>query len=106
MRDDSDGRDPNSAGIPVDREADVPDIAGRRQRSGGVGGDGVVRLTKRELAVLELLTQGKSNKEIARILVITIHTVKAHITRIFYKLGVQSRTEAAVLWMGRVRGEG
>ncbi len=58
-------------------------------------------LTRRELEVLQLLAEGLSNKEIARSLVITTHTVKAHITRILYKLGVESRTEAAVLWATR-----
>lgn len=61
------------------------------------------RLTERERSVLTLLAAGKSNKEIARALLITPHTAKAHVSRILHKLGVESRTEAAVLY---VRTEG
>lgn len=53
--------------------------------------------TGRELEVLRLLGQGKSNKEIAQKLFITEGTVKNHITRILSQLNVRSRTEAA-LW--------
>ncbi len=55
-------------------------------------------LTEREVQVLRLVAEGKSNKEIARCLHITTHTAKAHVSRILYKLGVHSRTEAAVHW--------
>ncbi len=60
--------------------------------------DLIQRLTEREHAVLTLLAAGKSNKEIARALLITPDTAKAHVSRILHKLGVESRTEAAVLW--------
>lgn len=52
-------------------------------------------LTPRELEVLALVTQGKSNAEIARQLFVTTKTVKYHLTGIFAKLGVRNRTEAA-----------
>ena len=58
----------------------------------------VESLSPRELEVLDLLSKGLSNKQIARALYVTPHTVKAHMTRILYKLGVSSRTEAAVMW--------
>jgi DNA-binding NarL/FixJ family response regulator len=51
-------------------------------------------LTEREMDVLRLLAQGKPNKEIAQILVVTERTVKFHITSIFGKLDVTNRTEA------------
>lgn len=51
-------------------------------------------LTERELEVLELVAQGQSNQQIAQTLVITIATVKAHISSILSKLQVSSRTEA------------
>lgn len=51
-------------------------------------------LTSREQEVLELLAQGLANKQIARSLQISEHTVKFHISSIFSKLGVTSRTEA------------
>ena len=53
-----------------------------------------VPLSARELSVLRLVTAGKTNKEIGVLLSITEATVKAHLTRLFDKLGVTSRTEA------------
>lgn len=55
-----------------------------------------VNLTEREREVLHWLVQGASNEEIARHLYITIATVKAHLTAIFEKLKVSSRTQAIV----------
>jgi DNA-binding NarL/FixJ family response regulator len=52
-------------------------------------------LTNRELEVTRLLKQGLSNKAIAKELWITEQTVKFHPTRIYTKLGVANRTEAA-----------
>jgi DNA-binding CsgD family transcriptional regulator len=54
-------------------------------------------LTRREREVLELVSQGLSNRQIARTLWIAESTVKVHIHHILEKLGVQSRTEAAVM---------
>jgi len=51
-------------------------------------------LTPREIEVLAAMAKGQSNKEIARLLAISLHTVKFHIEAIFRKLGVRSRTEA------------
>ncbi len=51
-------------------------------------------LTPRETDVLELLAQGLPNKEIARRLIISEHTVKYHISSIYSKFGVNNRTEA------------
>jgi DNA-binding NarL/FixJ family response regulator len=53
------------------------------------------QLTRREREVLELLAQGRSNKEIAEVLVITTNTVKRHLKAIFNKLEVHSRAAAA-----------
>ncbi|MGC4081022.1 MAG: response regulator transcription factor [Vicinamibacterales bacterium] len=53
-----------------------------------------VQLTPRELAALELLANGHSNKEIAASLEISERTVKSHLAHLFEKLGVTSRTEA------------
>ena len=53
-------------------------------------------LTARELEVLQYVAQGKTNKEIAKILAITDHTVKAHIASILRKIGVKNRLEASL----------
>ncbi len=54
-------------------------------------------LTARELEVLKLLVQGKSNREISQMLHLSISTVKAHMNSIFVKLGVENRIKAAVM---------
>jgi DNA-binding CsgD family transcriptional regulator/tetratricopeptide (TPR) repeat protein len=54
-------------------------------------------LTKREAQVLGLLTQGKSNREIARVLFISERTAAVHVSRILAKLGVPNRTSAAAI---------
>lgn len=51
-------------------------------------------LTAREREVLQLVSQGLSNKLIARELQVSEHTVKFHVSSIFAKLGAASRTEA------------
>ena len=52
-------------------------------------------LSKREKEALELLTEGKTNKEIADILVIHTNTVKSHLSSIMQKLEVHNRQQAA-----------
>ena len=51
-------------------------------------------LTEREREVLNLVAQGRSNQQIAEAMVISIATVKAHVSSILSKLGVTSRAEA------------
>jgi LuxR family maltose regulon positive regulatory protein len=51
-------------------------------------------LSERELEVLQLIATGQSNKEAADSLVVTVGTVKKHLSNIFGKLGVNSRTHA------------
>ncbi|HEY4554727.1 MAG TPA: response regulator transcription factor [Bacillaceae bacterium] len=58
--------------------------------------DMISALTNREKEVLEEITKGKSNKEIAADLAITEKTVKTHISNIFSKLEVADRTQAAM----------
>jgi DNA-binding NarL/FixJ family response regulator len=53
-------------------------------------------LTDREMEVLRLLVEGKSNTEIAKILIISTHTAKAHVCNILEKLAVHDRVQAAV----------
>jgi DNA-binding NarL/FixJ family response regulator len=59
-------------------------------------------LTPREREVLTLLGKGLTNREIAQALVITEFTAKVHVRHVLSKLGVRSRTEAALV---AVRGE-
>jgi DNA-binding NarL/FixJ family response regulator len=51
-------------------------------------------LTNRELSILEVLESGASNQEIAKRLFLAEQTVKFHLTNIYRKLGVSTRTEA------------
>ena len=51
-------------------------------------------LTGRQAEILEMVAEGKSNKEVSRAMRITEGTVKVHLTRIFRKLGVEGRTQA------------
>ncbi len=76
-------------------EADLARALARRDSQRG--GDELATLTARETEVMEGLTQGKSNKQIAASMGIGVRTVEGHLTELFAKLGVASRTEAA-LW--------
>jgi DNA-binding NarL/FixJ family response regulator len=58
-------------------------------------------LTPRELDVLRLLVQGASNKTIAAQLDLSENTIKSHTSRIFAKLGAQSRAEAVAIALQR-----
>jgi DNA-binding NarL/FixJ family response regulator len=71
-------------------------FSGRTRVSHPGKGRYAVELTDREREVLELIVEGKSNKEIAEALQITIHTVKAHVCNIIQKLAVDDRTQAAI----------
>jgi DNA-binding NarL/FixJ family response regulator len=57
-------------------------------------------LTPREREVLQLLTEGATNQEISRRLLISEKTVKAHLAGLFRKLDVQNRTQAALFAVG------
>lgn len=57
----------------------------------------IKNLTEREIEVLGYVVQGKTNKEIAQILMVTHHTIKAHVASIIRKIGVKNRLEAALV---------
>lgn len=55
-----------------------------------------VSLTEREIGILRLIAEGRSNKEIAAALNLTEGTIKGYVSTIFDKLGVEDRTQAAL----------
>lgn len=84
-----------SPGWAQQARAELERVGGRRPRPSG-------ELTKSEQRVAELAADGKSNKAIARELVVSVHTVEVHLSRVFAKLGVRSRVQLA----GRARDPG
>lgn len=75
--------------------ATVSDLAVRDSQSGAAREPGPGNLTERELAVLRLVAQGRTNPEIARDLYISEHTVKGHLNKILSKLGLENRVQLA-----------
>jgi DNA-binding NarL/FixJ family response regulator len=57
------------------------------------------KLTKREQEILACIAQGATNQELAERFGISGHTVRAHVTRVFKKLGVNSRVQAALYFL-------
>ena len=53
-------------------------------------------LTERELEVLRLVMCGKTNREIAEELMVSTHTIKAHVSAIMQKIGGRTRVDIAV----------
>jgi len=75
----------------------APEAAGLLMQSASRAAGGVDALTRREREVLAELAKGRSNREIARALRVSEKTVKAHVSSVLAKLGVQDRTQAALL---------
>jgi DNA-binding NarL/FixJ family response regulator len=79
-------------------------VAGETKRSFAALDEGEPRvlLTPRETEVLNAAANGLTNKEIARELGISLHTVKFHLESVMRKIGVSSRTEAVskAMWLG------
>ncbi|WP_169796224.1 helix-turn-helix domain-containing protein [Granulicoccus phenolivorans] len=70
--------------------------AGSRSRDS----ESLTELTPQEQAVVELVVQGMSNREVAASLFISVKTVQYHLTRVYARLGVRSRAELTALHHG------
>ena len=77
-------------------EAELGRVAARRPAGSA--------LTETERRVAELAGSGQTNREIADALFISVHTVEAHLTRVYRRLGVQSRTELARIDLDKTPG--
>ncbi len=62
----------------------------------------LLTLTVKELSILQLIIDGKSNKEIAAINFVEISTIKTHINNIYAKLGLHNRKEAIICYRGKL----
>jgi DNA-binding CsgD family transcriptional regulator len=71
-----------------------------RSRLSEDGDSGLARLTDREAEILQLVARGKTNREIAVLLVVSDHTVRKHLENVYDKLGVHTRTAAAAAFFG------
>ena len=81
--------------------SDAADLVAARP---GADSRGIRSLTAREREVLAMLADGRSNREIARLLNLSEKTVKSHVSAILAKLGVADRTQAALLAVRHVSG--
>jgi DNA-binding NarL/FixJ family response regulator len=86
--------------VKISRETVIEVNENKRKFKGNLNTD-FIFLTNREFAVLELLSTGLSNEEIAQALLIKVHTVKCHLLNIYRKIGADSRTQAAVFYFER-----
>ena len=79
-------------------EAVEAEVAASSAANGHANGDGaelLKKLTRRELEILQLVSGGRSNRQVAQILWVADQTVKFHLANVYRKLGVRSRFEAA-----------
>jgi DNA-binding NarL/FixJ family response regulator len=65
---------------------------------------GPASLTGREREIMNLISQGLTNQQIAERFVLSEKTVKNHVNRIYGKLGASNRAHATALWLGTARG--
>jgi DNA-binding NarL/FixJ family response regulator len=80
-------------GLVLDPEVARTAMAEANPAAGGAGADPYDSLTDREKQVLKLVAEGKSNKEVAEVLGISVKTAMSHREHVMEKLGVHNRTE-------------
>jgi len=68
---------------------------GSGEAAGENGRGARTRLTRREIEILRLVAEGRSNREVAKLLWVTDQTVKFHLANTYRKLGVRNRVEAS-----------
>ncbi len=85
--------------LPAHWSAEVIVLLGRSEGADEEGGScaALLALTVKERQVMQLVAEGKSNKQIAKDLSVTPETIKSHMKSIFAKLKVESRAQAAVM---------
>ena len=64
-------------------------------RSGGRGSNPLTSLTQHERDILRLIAMGRTNREIAKALALSEHTIRTYVSRLFHKLNITHRAEAA-----------
>ncbi len=98
---DSDGSDLEfeAAGAVFRQLGATPDLARLPSGSPGSSARTPGGLTQREAEVLALAAEGKTNREIAAVLVLSEHTIRRHLQNVFGKLGVSSRAAATRVWL-------
>jgi DNA-binding CsgD family transcriptional regulator len=93
-----DARDTLTQAVEVFEQLTSPTFAERaRIELGRIGGrvPGHGELTAAEHRIAELVAEGKTNREVAAVLVVSIHTVESALTQVYRKLGLRSRAELA-----------
>ena len=88
--------------LTANRPANPPAVSSEDGRgAAGTGYTGEMPLSQRELEILGLIAKGNMNKEIARTLGLSTHTIRNYTVQIMKKMGVDDRTAAAVLAISR-----
>jgi DNA-binding NarL/FixJ family response regulator len=80
----------------------VPRQNGAPKRDENATDNLLTTLTNKELCILQLIAEGKSNKEIAAINFVEVSTIKTHINNIYAKLGLRNRREAVNCYKGKL----
>jgi len=95
-------------GLVLDPEVARTAMEEANPAAGGAGADPYEALTDREKQVLKLVAEGKSNKEVAEVLGISVKTAMSHREHVMEKLGVHNRTELVrfALKRGVIRVDG